>query len=373
MELDKILFLLIDSIEMSQALSIGAFLLLLNKKKKNSLLYLGLLLIVSGFSSLSGIFEIFNVYVKSPYLEFLSINFSLLIPSLLYIYVEKTSVLKKKRISYVLLIPGIIQFFIGIVFFFLPLEKKLTIEESILYNLLVLIGILYGFTIIVLTLIKVKKHSKVLRNQYSSVDHRELKWVSQFIIFLFIFFITIIFLDFLASEFFEELIGSVFGLFMTYWIAYNGLFQQTSKNLFHKPLENDVVFETQKTSKNNFQKQDIDIEKYKQVLTKIESVMKNEELFLNPELTIIHIAEKINEHPRRISTTINKLREENFNSYINKFRVEKAKTILLSDKTKRLNIEGIGQEAGFKSNSAFYTAFKKNLKTTPLQFVKTAS
>ena len=100
--------------------------------------------------------------------------------------------------------------------------------------------------------------------------------------------------------------------------------------------------------------------------------MEKEELYLNPDLTIVNVSEHINEHPRLISKVINTLNNENFNSFINRYRVEKAKTMLLNDESNHLNIEGIGNSAGFKSNSSFYTAFKKYQNSTPSKFIKTA-
>ena len=60
--------------------------------------------------------------------------------------------------------------------------------------------------------------------------------------------------------------------------------------------------------------------------------------------------------------------DTNFNNYINSFRVEYAKELLVTNKFSNLSIEGIGIEAGFHSKSTFYAAFKKIENTTPAQY-----
>lgn len=55
---------------------------------------------------------------------------------------------------------------------------------------------------------------------------------------------------------------------------------------------------------------------------------------------------------------------------MNGYRVEKAKDLLTDKEQDLFNIEYIGEMAGFKSKSAFYTAFKKNTGLTPQAYRK---
>ena len=96
--------------------------------------------------------------------------------------------------------------------------------------------------------------------------------------------------------------------------------------------------------------------------------MNSSEIFVNSELTIMDLADGINKHPKLVSEAINTVGKQNFNSYINQYRIKKAEVLLKTDKNINLSIEGIGNEVGFKSKSAFYTAFKKFTGTTPTSF-----
>jgi len=283
------------------------------------------------------------------------------------VYIGEISIIKNKNTNYYILIPGLVEFVINGIIYFWPHELRQNITESAPYILFEFAAIMFGLVIIVLTFRKVRKHSKLLRDQYSSVERRELNWVLVVITSVIIFFILSIISEIYLSEFTNDIIAAVFGISLVYWTSYHGLLQQSSENLIvEKQIDSKLINDVDNSGSQSEKEQ----EKYKQVLEKVDALLCTETLYLNPELTIVHISERIDEHPRLVSSAINKLSQQNFNSYINKYRVEKAKSMLLAGKTSQLNIEGVGFEAGFKSNSAFYTAFKKFQKITPLQFLQ---
>lgn len=376
MEINKVFFLLLNSIDMCQAISVGIFLFALNRKKNNSLFLLGIFLMVSGLSSLSDIFEVFSLYVNNKYLKVLSFNFLWLMPTLLYLYVERVSIEKIKSKTYLLLIPGIFDFLLNIGLIFFPIKIYQTVHNSLIYGLFELCGFIYLCVLIPIIYKKIVRHSKILKNQYSSIENRELKWlllVIQLLVLLFLFSIlsTIFFPGFIS-----ELILSLSGLFITFWIAYNGLLQQTSVNLsvvkILKSKESKIQsIDTEESSNKEEELIEEKTDKYEEIFNKVEVLLREEKLYLNPDLTVAIIANNIGEHPRTVSRSINIISQENFNRFINKYRVEEAKELFKTKEKEHLNIEGIGIEAGFNSNSAFYTAFKKELNLTPLQFLKT--
>lgn len=367
MKLDEVFFLLLDTIDMSQSMSVGIFLLIMNRRKKNSLLFLGIFLIASGLGALSDIFQFFSVYIKTFYLHVLSFNYLWLLPTLLYLYVEHVSVGFVKRIKYALLIPGVIDFILNLSKFLLPESTQNSIENSAPYFLFLLAGIIWGLTFIGLIFVKVRKHTKLIKNQYSSLEHKELNWVYVTIICIISLLILSIIMEIFLSNFFSELILSLFSLFITFWIAYNGISQQTAVSLIKEDSAAPVLSEQPEKAPITNPKD----EKQNAVVAKVKKLLSSEKLYLDPELTIIQISDKVGEHPRTVSGSINRICQENFNRFINKYRVEEAKKLLQNKNSELLNMEGIGFESGFKSNSSFYNAFKKELNLTPLQYLKT--
>ena len=100
------------------------------------------------------------------------------------------------------------------------------------------------------------------------------------------------------------------------------------------------------------------------------SSMNDDKLYLDDSLTIHSLALKLKTNSKYLSQLINTDFNKSFVVFINEYRVEEAKRLLMDDKNKLLSIEGIGYEAGFKSKSAFNTAFKKFTGETPSSFLK---
>ena len=72
----------------------------------------------------------------------------------------------------------------------------------------------------------------------------------------------------------------------------------------------------------------------------------------------------------QLSVIINRKYNKNFNEFINGFRVRAVVDALLNQEHDSYTILGLAQEAGFKSGSAFYSAFKKEKGTTPRMFLR---
>lgn len=106
------------------------------------------------------------------------------------------------------------------------------------------------------------------------------------------------------------------------------------------------------------------------------SYMEEEEPYLNPELTIKELSEEISgENPvsaRDLSQVINERLQKNFNDFVNNYRIEKAKELLLR-MNKNNSILDVAFDSGFNSKSSFNTLFKKYTKYTPSQYKKTFS
>lgn len=370
MNSEQIFTLFIDVVEASQAFSIGLFLIFLNRKKKSSLLLLGIVLLVLGLSSLT---SLINEIYKDLHLNF---DIFILVPVFLYTYVDNMAILKKSKRTKAILAIGFLGAAIELSIGVLPLDQQEYIEDSVVYAIYFLCSAFFILGVFISIYIKVRQNMKALRNQYSSIENKDLIWVSYTIKFVFGFILLFgVILSSGVPELYADLILSGCGLFITYWVAYNGLLQQVSKNLIPEPdiTENEPEQIIVKTEPQPEQNREVNLNRYQSVLQTIENLLEKEELFLNPDLTIANISEQINEHPRLISKVINTLHNENFNSFINRYRVEKAKSMLLDGQSNHLNIEGIGNESGFKSNSSFYAAFKKHENVTPLKFVKSLS
>ena len=104
---------------------------------------------------------------------------------------------------------------------------------------------------------------------------------------------------------------------------------------------------------------------------KLDSYMEKEKLYLNPQLTIMELANCIGTNRTYLSDYLNNQLNTNFYEYVNAFRIKKACSMLMSDNIE--NLETIAETCGFNSLSTFRRAFIKETGHTPLQYKKSNS
>ncbi|WP_442265804.1 helix-turn-helix domain-containing protein [Tenacibaculum sp. ZS6-P6] len=221
-------------------------------------------------------------------------------------------------------------------------------------------GHIYTVFIYFLTHVFLKKHTIEINNQYTSTIGKELYWAKSFML-VGVFFTLIIHFTSKFNNYYLDLTEAIINVGLLYWICIHGIRQQTVKNLVQ---ESDFITEKRSKSKNEVEINETD----KVLFNHIEQMIISKNIYKNPDLTIIDIANLTNKHPKKISTVINEVSNKNFKTFINGFRINEAKDILKNVNSNDYSIEGISLEVGFKSKSAFYDAFRKETGTTPTKF-----
>ncbi len=100
---------------------------------------------------------------------------------------------------------------------------------------------------------------------------------------------------------------------------------------------------------------------------KIQQIFKEQEVYLEADLSLNKLAQIIHEKPHYVSQVINQIHNKRFHDFINTYRIEKAKELL---RITALKIEIIAYDSGFNSLSTFNSAFKKETGTTPSKYRK---
>ena len=96
--------------------------------------------------------------------------------------------------------------------------------------------------------------------------------------------------------------------------------------------------------------------------------MNNEKPYLDSDLTLQKLAKAVSISHHHLSQTINEQLNQSFIDFINAYRIEAAKRMLVDPAKKHYSILAVSEEVGFNSKSAFNTAFKKHAHTTPSEF-----
>ncbi len=114
-----------------------------------------------------------------------------------------------------------------------------------------------------------------------------------------------------------------------------------------------------------FENADTDKKEIELLLT----LMEAEKPYLDSELKLPDLAEKLNSSIHRVSYLINKKLKVNFYEFINTYRIKEAKEKLGKPEYQHLTISGIAQETGFKSKASFYKFFRKEFGMTPTEYL----
>jgi len=98
--------------------------------------------------------------------------------------------------------------------------------------------------------------------------------------------------------------------------------------------------------------------------------MIEEEAFLIPNLSLRALANQLEIHPNKLSWLLNEKLQQNFNEFVNHYRIEYFKKLYLNPENNHISIVGLAYESGFNSKTVFNTYFKKETGMTPKAFLK---
>ena len=80
------------------------------------------------------------------------------------------------------------------------------------------------------------------------------------------------------------------------------------------------------------------------------------------------LAEEIGTNTRYISAVVNVRFHMNYASFVNKFRIEEAMTILVDRRYQNLRMEEVSDMVGFANRQSFYASFYKLMRMTPREY-----
>ncbi len=106
------------------------------------------------------------------------------------------------------------------------------------------------------------------------------------------------------------------------------------------------------------------------LIDKLRQYMQNEKPFLDPELSLSTLSKAMGLNRNQLSQLINTGIGENFYDFINKYRIEEVKRLMVDPQKQNYNLLGIALEAGFKSKSTFNLIFKRFTGLTPTEYKK---
>ena len=99
---------------------------------------------------------------------------------------------------------------------------------------------------------------------------------------------------------------------------------------------------------------------------KLVRLIHEEQLYLEPNLMLKEVADRLGVPPRFVSHVISKRHGENFPGFINRMRVEVAVKVLRAPE--RVQLNRLMFQSGFMTESAFQREFKRCCGITPQEY-----
>lgn len=223
--------------------------------------------------------------------------------------------------------------------------------------------------ILIISPIELYRYQQAAKIRMSDMSLMQINWLWQFVISMML--VTSLW----AIEVIRILIGGIGTSNIAYsaWVVlflfiyYASYKAFVHKDLFGIPEERINPVEAE-SIESNISSAVVLSDDLTQMFSTIESIMIEQKLFLNSNLTIYELAKAAKISSRKISQSINQVKSQNFSEWVNSYRIEKAKGLLQEISSSNYTIEGIGYDSGFNSRSAMYLAFKKITGQSPGDF-----
>jgi len=201
-----------------------------------------------------------------------------------------------------------------------------------------------------------------LKQNLSNLDKAKTTWLKQLLIIYFV--VSMVSLVHIVSKLagtpytkliqvFVTISESIFIFILGFW-GFN-----KSNTIFHDL----VVVEDKKYKNSTLNKQ-----KSEQIILKLSRIMETEELYLDNDISLLTLSDKLNESPHNVSQALNESLQLNFYDYINSARISRAKELLKAPEFSKLAIMDVAYQVGFNNKTSFNNSFKKFTNKTPSQY-----
>lgn len=246
--------------------------------------------------------------------------------------------------------------------------NKQPVEPDFFFYLIGLqMAVYLGFSFV-----KLLKHRKNIEIFASNTAKIDLNWLKFFLMGI-ATMLLLWFFDSFSNEGIFTSLFSVVGYFISVFPL--GYFALRQEEIF--PFKeavnveiNEIIEETAQLTTKQQRVPEAEIHQMKDKLTVL---MASEKLFLDETLSLPKLAEKMDISVHSLSYLLNIGFDSNFFQFVNRYRVEEAKELLISPKHAHLSMVGIAFACGFGSKTTFNTTFKKITGFSPSQFITDSS
>lgn len=310
-----------------------------------------------------------------PILKLFYLPWALLSAISFYLYIDFISPFKKKITALNKL--GFVPFlFFSIVLVIVNFNsKELPINlhfVNILYLVEEYFGVLFALIIGFLSYKKLTIIENQVQQQFSNYNKSKLQFHKRLIIVVLVFCViwgvTLVYSQ-LNNRTSLSIYVSIwlFISFVIHWISWTGFIKDEA---LLPVFNNDNSFNYIKTSEITQNKIGLKLDKSNEHYKAMRTLFEEEQLFLDPELSLESLSNKLGISKSYLSALINKITNQNFYNFVNSYRTDYLVSLFREKKNNEYTILSLAYESGFNSKSTFQAFFKKYKGTTPSQFIK---
>jgi AraC-like DNA-binding protein len=212
---------------------------------------------------------------------------------------------------------------------------------------------------------KWRDYQNVIRQEVSNTENVSISWVRFFMSVFLVVNICFLFSLFVVLHMdVKNLVWKSAGMVLSlsiFALGYKGILQ---REIFYS----DVTIPTSPVEPS-LEKQE---KHHPEMVDKLLQIMQDKKPFLDPELSLSSLSKQIGLNRNQLSQLINGI-GENFYDFINKYRVEEVKRLMVDPQKQNYSLLGIALEAGFKSKSTFNLVFKRFTGLTPTEYKKNST
>ena len=151
--------------------------------------------------------------------------------------------------------------------------------------------------------------------------------------------------------------------FIMYAISYKSI---TQPQIFFPVTQNT----TNGVAKEKYRSSSLGLENAKRIQEKLSIYMKEKKPYLDSNLSLETLSKQIGESRYHVSQVVNDKFKLKFNDFVNQYRVEEFKRLILKPGRRKRTVEALAQLSGFNSKTSFHAVFKKMTGKAPSKFYK---
>ncbi|OJV20689.1 MAG: hypothetical protein BGO30_05020 [Bacteroidetes bacterium 41-46] len=216
----------------------------------------------------------------------------------------------------------------------------------------------------------IRNYHKRINEYYSSTEGRELDWLNRMLFLLFFTGLLSVSAGIIGRDYFSEsslllMMPSFAFSLMLFYIGHTGYIQRFSVLDFN---EESHEAKPEGREEQNECSKGIQEKTRDKIKGELLVLFREKEIFRRRDLRITDVSMELGTNRSYVSSVVNVVYNTTFTDFVNHYRVEYAKKLLLSDENHIL--EYIAEESGFASVNSLLRAFRKETGTTPGQFRK---